>query len=284
MELMRFFFEGVDVSREQVVKEAITQDPLFEVKVTKLFRQYLRVEDPLSLERTAYSIVQLLPERKSTSHSSAELATFWDLCVTVAEQIPHDHPFQLKLARLLNYLQYSNKTAASAQLGDNEKNNFAIVLHPFRETIRDSLDPAFSPGDRAETSNAEHTSRWINVNAFYANMHAQGWRLSASCTRAMKYAFISTPKTDYQALECHVVAAAQWMLYAGQSIFQSSLYPPEETVLGEEAQHWSLDTWTQWKVGFSNAANETNLMDGTRDIAKRAVTLMDVLESAWQKA
>lgn len=145
---------------------------------------------------------------------------------------------------------------------------------------------AYSDMDREGTSNPEHGQRWINTSAFYAHMHAlNGGILSTFCTWTMRDAFESTPSTHYAAIDCHVSAAAQWILCSGQNIFQAILPPPEdEDTMLKEREPWSLDAWRRWKAGFVAAAEgEENLQRATRELAKKSADLMETLEAAMMR-
>lgn len=141
---------------------------------------------------------------------------------------------------------------------------------------------AFSTEDLGETSSPEDSQRWVNTAAFYAHMHAlNGGMLSTYCTWTMSDAFESTPSTNYIALDCHVSAAAQWILYSGQNILLAILAPPEEdeSILGRR-EPWTIDGWRCWKAGFASAEQEDHLAQETRQLAQRSASLMDTLEAA----
>lgn len=118
--------------------------------------------------------------------------------------------------------------------------------------------------------------------AFYAHLHAlNGGMLSTLCTWTMGDAFLSTASTKYDALDCHISAAAQWILCTGQNIFSSILAPEEEdeeSLLGNR-NLWTMDDWRRWKTGFAAAEREENLQQETRQLAKRSANLMEVLEA-----
>ena len=111
MEPLTLFFDGIDnASPSEIAEETFTKDPQFEPKIIDIFRQYLRTAGGLCLSDTAESIVELLPDPPEPRGWSHELTTFWELCINTAEQIPHYHVCQLKLARLITALRKSTKT------------------------------------------------------------------------------------------------------------------------------------------------------------------------------
>ena len=111
MEPLTLFFDGIDnASPAGIARETFTKDPQFEPKIIDIFRQYLRTEGGLCLSDTAKAIIELLPDPPEPRGWSHELIRFWELCIETAEQIPHYHVCQLKLARLLMVLRTSPKT------------------------------------------------------------------------------------------------------------------------------------------------------------------------------
>ncbi|RYP68883.1 hypothetical protein DL769_005400 [Monosporascus sp. CRB-8-3] len=209
MEPVTFFFDGIDnasISSDILVKDARRGDPLFESRVVGILRRYFRVEDGLSPTQAAQSIITLLPESPEPRGWLEELTVLWELCITAAEQIPHYHACQMKLARLVLALRRSPKTA------------FTIIWP--------CPTAAFSDEDRGATSCPEHAQRWINTSRFYTHLHAlNGGMLSTYWTWTTRDAFESTPPTHYASLDCHVSAAAQWILYSGRTILRGHTVP-----------------------------------------------------------
>ncbi|KAK6956557.1 Xyloglucanase [Daldinia eschscholtzii] len=94
-------------------------------------------------------------------------------------------------------------------------------------------------------------------------------------------AFLSTACTNYAALNCDISAAAQWILNAGQHIFSAILVPPDEEqgwVIAKE--RWTLFRWRHWKRKLAAAEIEENLMQETRQLAKRSIIPMGALEAS----
>ena len=71
-----------------------------------ILRGFLQPDTTTTLELTANSILDLLPENHP--HSS-DVLSFGELCIELVEQIPYHHPSQLKLAGLVEYLGMSTK-------------------------------------------------------------------------------------------------------------------------------------------------------------------------------
>ena len=98
MSSLNLFIEGE--------KDPMPIDP-YSLKTFAILRDYLEPDTQSSLESTACSILNLLPE-KDPNHG-IEVRSFSDLCIEIAEQIPYHHPSQLKLVELLAYIGMSEK-------------------------------------------------------------------------------------------------------------------------------------------------------------------------------
>lgn len=148
------------------------------------------------------------------------------------------------------------------------------------ETANDSrYTAAYDREDLEATSSPEFARRWVNINAFYAQLHAlDGGTMSMFCTWAMRDTFGSTPSTDYEALDCLVPAAAQWIILGGQNILRETLLPPEKGDTPSDKQSWTLASWHHWRDEFRKMSQESNLQTETRSTAKRAADLMEALE------
>ncbi|KAI2780420.1 hypothetical protein F4815DRAFT_470237 [Daldinia loculata] len=285
MDRLTFFFENVDnVPAEQTPADVILTS--FETKVVNVFRRYLQTgdesEDSLSLTSAAQAIIDLLPDPPEPRGWSMELTVFWELCIDTAAQIPYYHICQMKLARLLLALRHSPKTAFTVIWDRSRDIKFTYEFNLLNETSRDYYNPAFEPQYSDADSTPEDGRRWVNTVAFYAHMYALsgGTQFSTYCTWTMRDAFMSTPSTDYDALDCHISAAAQWILCTGQNIFSAILIPPEEEhswVISREP--WTLDDWHRWKTGFAAAEGEEHLQQETRQLAKKSIILMEALEA-----
>ena len=91
----------------------------------------------------------------------------------------------------------------------------------------------------------------------------------------------------------YALAAAQWILWYGQELFERVLYPEEMTVLDE--QYWrpgkpyhggsalSLERWRFWRDRFRAGADQKvkgQLAEESRGVCAKARDLMDAFERA----
>ena len=86
----------------------------YSLKTFPILRDYLEPGTHLTLESTASSILNLLPE--FGPYPRTEESSFSGLCIEMGEQIPYHHPSQLKLVELLAYIGMSEKLGEMAHL------------------------------------------------------------------------------------------------------------------------------------------------------------------------
>lgn len=77
-----------------------------EARVAAILRDFLQPDTKLSLQEAARSLLVLIPANAS---EHAEVCSFGEICVELAEQLPYHHPSQLKFVQLLHYLSMSPK-------------------------------------------------------------------------------------------------------------------------------------------------------------------------------
>lgn len=88
----------------------------------------------------------------------------------------------------------------------------------------------------------------------------------------------------------YVPPATTWILLAGERLYEvckSDLnredgaigYVPLDVWLWGKGQGYSLEWWAFWKKGFGEIATTQGLLDGVKDLAARAVSEMDKIES-----
>lgn len=93
--------------------------------------------------------------------------------------------------------------------------------------------------------------------------------------------------------DSHVRAAAQWILWYGQSLFQLAITGTDPTYNGHErawhpgplyhgTNQLSLDRWHFWRDGYravASVAEEKGFSRECMDLATRAATFMDAIET-----
>lgn len=146
---------------------------------------------------------------------------------------------------------------------------------------------------------AEETPlEWVNYNVLLAQLEAAGvWlaRMPSYAIWEMRDAFVTdlgANSQDRELHQCHIKAAAQWILWDGQEIFKYMANPlpvsEGDTRLWQIGDRYtmlavpevSLARWRLCKEGFGAAGAEGG--DGSqecRDLARRAAALMDAIEN-----
>ena len=103
----------------------------------------------------------------------------------------------------------------------------------------------------------------------------------------MRSAFEEPPYSS-EDFDSRVLAAAQWIVHAGQVLFRLAQLPPD--IPAESKEIWepgplyrgearySLHRWQFWKTGFKNAAEKGDVGNEAKMLALKAANLMDALE------
>ena len=143
----------------------------------------------------------------------------------------------------------------------------------------------------------EKTHRYINFHAFSANL----WQ-SRVITNDPTYSIWmhrsaheeDSPETNLAGVaSIYVLAAAQWIIWCGQSLFKLLLFPGE--VSPTDLSHWApgplyegeadftLHRWRFWRDSYSAiaASNDTDgkgYSQECKDGAAKAAALMDAFE------
>ncbi|KAK1762555.1 hypothetical protein QBC33DRAFT_461266, partial [Phialemonium atrogriseum] len=252
-------------------------------KVAAILKDFLQPDSKTSLESAAKSLLVLIPTNAS---EHAEVCSFGEICVELAEQIPYHHPSQLKLVQLLHYLSRSPKFMYKYERPPQEEAQGAFQL--LWESIVD-----WASGPDEENHNA-----WVNINAFKANLFATGvWGTSpGQSLKTLCDAFETKKPEEAWERDCKVMAAAQWILWHGQTLFKLIIYDHLEEPPGE-GSNWgfgnelegskmpprSVERWRFWKAGFE--AVEQRALNGWNNNSIACIscllgmTLMQRIES-----
>lgn len=88
----------------------------------------------------------------------------------------------------------------------------------------------------------------------------------------------------------YILAAAQWILWSGHSLFKQILYPDDEFPNGQPI--WepgplyggppllSVHRWRFWRDGFKVAAQNHNQSGECRNVSSKVVKMMESIEEA----
>lgn len=91
--------------------------------------------------------------------------------------------------------------------------------------------------------------------------------------------------------DCNVMAAAQWILWHGQTLFKLVIFGDSEGVLNYREHWWfgkafagpsmeprSIERWRYWKAGFEAVEKAADASDECRNVANKAARMMASLE------
>ncbi|TGJ83060.1 hypothetical protein E0Z10_g5705 [Xylaria hypoxylon] len=216
----------------------------------------------------------MLPE----DPSSTKTWEVGELCLELAEQIPYNHPSHVKLARLLEHIGPSVKLGQKSQISGRGQ-----IWHRFQrlgESLLNQMPSVPESGD---------DMAYVNYHAFAANLYE--FRVFPTDPThsiwAMRDAFEEKLEEESHQM-IRVMAAAQWIMWNGQSLFKQVLWHSEPTLddernwrpgtLYEEKTLLGLNRWTFWRVGFQEAAEKENYTMEARAVAKGAAELMENIE------
>lgn len=134
---------------------------------------------------------------------------------------------------------------------------------------------------------------WVNLNAFMANLFSTGiWGSSpGKALEMLREAFESETPEQVWERDCNIMAAAQWILWHGQTLFKLVMFDHHEGDTKDEGYWWfgkafagpaieprSIERWRFWKSGFEAVEKESNAGDECKKNAKKAACVMAALE------
>ncbi|KAH8694029.1 hypothetical protein BGW36DRAFT_361851 [Talaromyces proteolyticus] len=242
---------------------------LSDYKIFLILRDFLQPGSTIKPDDAVSSALEVFPVGYS------DLRSLNTVCLELAEQIPYDHPSQLKLASFLWLVGRRSKRVAKLQ--SKEK---PIATENFYQHLSEDIsDNLADPGD-----DDTEPVRYINFQSFLA--HLMGLGLFHADThdaeRAMRLAFEQDHADESIVIhDAWILGAAQWILWYGQELFKLLLWKEngEEAFEKDKTGSTILKKWDSWKGKFEEATGESGGHgDECRKVAKRAVEIMAVLE------
>lgn len=107
----------------------------------------------------------------------------------------------------------------------------------------------------------------------------------------LREAFESEAPEETWERDCNIMAAAQWILWHGQTLFKQVIFYQlqgasidekhwrfGETFAGPPMEARSVERWRFWKAGFEAVEKASDASDECKNIAKRAACMMASLE------
>lgn len=126
-----------------------------------------------------------------------------------------------------------------------------------------------------------------------ANLYSTGvWGTSpGKALEMLREAFESETLEEVWERDCNIMAAAQWILWHGQTIFKLVTFDHSEGVAKGNGHWWvgkafagpsmeprSIERWRYWKAGFEAVEKAAHASDECRNVAKKAACMMACLE------
>lgn len=241
------------------------------------------------------------------------LQLLWNSFGQAAIVIPFDHPGQDRLVSLLQGLQrmplhkvpwfYSDKIIDKKIYNLTPENGYDYFQQWLWELdqgehlqliVSISLTSLFLGqfiGHQTVETDMKAAAEYMNFSAFLARLLAGGISAgiglsalirrpeSPFCTQRIawtaKFADSFEQGQRYQPYAC---AAAQWIIYAGDSL--SELCNNDIRGFGVK---WSRTLWDSWKAKFEEVVDDKRFIDSARDLARKAVVCMIQLEEGKGK-
>ncbi|KAI0110311.1 hypothetical protein F4814DRAFT_426552 [Daldinia grandis] len=205
----------------------------------------------------AQSLSTLRVEQNDTRRTL--LRRFWRAVFEIACQVPWFDAGQQKLVTIIQHLQsFPPKTPELGNLYWAGLQESAPVIQQLWHT------PASGGG------NALIFRRWVNLNAFVARLFNENivdwYHLGVYSVRR---AFERRNYHSSRARRCHIIAAAQWMIYSapnmflltqtamtprGQVAFENTGFLPLENPAFDGPTIMTVARWIQWKLWFRGSS------------------------------
>ncbi|KAH7882960.1 hypothetical protein F5I97DRAFT_1978005 [Phlebopus sp. FC_14] len=215
----------------------------------------------------------------------------WSLVLRVAQQVPHRHPSQDRLAQWVKALvDFPIETRAN--IGGVEQ-RFPQDLPLFHQSILE-FGHTFSTAELHV--NQQKRKRWQNFSAFIARLTRDRTQPEPLLfTWTLRDALENEPDPRSKAyqiqgptLDAQIPATVEWILVAGPVLYQAcSSADPNERVEYDAAKGGrnfrgpkglSMERWHFWKERFLQIQVHGQVAEGTRLLAKQAVEVMEKIE------
>ncbi|KAI9934108.1 hypothetical protein AWENTII_000474 [Aspergillus wentii] len=257
-----------------------------EQKVFEILNEYLRPSSTTTPAIVAQRIDQLTPMKRNELGTRKEMESpesfmwgIWSYFITLAKQIPYDHPSQDRLVAVVYALSELPSTTVDIWESDVRIWTDLPILGPcMREAWNSPTSPNLNPSK-------EKATEWINLNSFAARLlrhPAVSWTIFAVWGL---FPALEIP-SEGPKLDCDVIAAAEWIIHSGdvllkqinqdrgvRSYFEKvgagSLYQREDTL--------NTGRWQFWKRRFGEIKEQVS-EDG-KIAAQRAIDRMEELDT-----
>ena len=201
--------------------------------------------------------------------------------VDAAKVVPADDSAQDRLIELLVQLQKLPQTPLKGVHWDG--NSFyekrLWVLNRANHNLPFEQMLAFcNPGEYSMEDKPENHVPYVNYSAFLARLMGSGAMNSAALSALIASSFWNHPmnkKMDLKEYEACVMAAAQWIYYAGAALYEIC---DAGALLDVSSHRWKKDDWTSFKDKFAKISIADRFSANVQKTAARAVDTMVSIE------
>ncbi|KAI1658878.1 hypothetical protein F4813DRAFT_355000 [Daldinia decipiens] len=207
----------------------------------------------------------------------------WDCLGRAAMRVPADHKGQDRLVDLLQELQQLPKSPVPEFVAGEMRET--LLWNITKETRYEGLTQwlwdldqgNFNGAPRQVESDPNAATAYINFSAFLARLLASGVADTNTLSALRRPSPFATSHQDHivrdlPRYEPYAAAAAQWILYAGDVLFELC----EKRILVEVGSlTYSRALWYVWSVKFKVFAESNESSTEVREFARQAVNKID---------
>ncbi|KAA8647173.1 hypothetical protein EYZ11_003851 [Aspergillus tanneri] len=259
-----------------------------EQKVIEVLDNFLQNLSPDSIRVATQEIDKLNPARhlqEGCKVPDNDLEEFlwqtWDAFISVARQVPHDHPFQDRMVDLVEALTLLPPLNVEIWQTNTRLWTDLPLLGP---SMREAW---ISPEPTEGHPTNQMAQEWINLNAFAARLlkvDAVSWTVFGiwELREALE------EPSEISRLECNVPAAAEWIRLSGELLYRQAIHGTEgkEEIpsvatgsLYNGKNTMCLERWKFWKCRFGDIGEEAD--KHIRQVALKARREMEVIEQDY---
>ncbi|BCR90237.1 DUF3632 domain-containing protein [Aspergillus chevalieri] len=275
-------------------------DPwIIEQQIFDILNDYLQPKSNITAAAAAQSIDNLFPVNRQDDEEKEDPGSFlwhlWGRFHRTAQQIPHAHPAQDKLAALIKCLRSFPSRTPVVYLSSWDAEYKLWEDLPL-------LGPTFQEEwDVIGLTDQEECQRNRNLNAYAARIFRDGSaNLELFAIRALaaalegravyRHAHTTAPQIEASftpglELDSLVSIAADWVAHCGEILLALSRKGVSSSgdhggPLREKEQGFSLERWGLWKERFAEISRTAHINEETKRLAQGTRRLMDELEKS----
>ncbi|KAJ5326653.1 hypothetical protein MYU51_001913 [Penicillium brevicompactum] len=280
--------EDIDFTIDETDPEVQQGSGNFTVlKAHYLLQKYLKSSDLSSITHTAAEIhnmlcVQNADPNGDDSNAEWEHTMFTHTLLDLVGKIPHSHPAQDDIIRLLVRLKTSTKLNIAVNDPEYEWQFYVGLTYFYRAFRERCCDARFDPSTSEET-------QFINESAFLARLSAAHMYSDASvAVTGLCQTLETEDASENPRYNGFIAAASMWIIHAGQWIFAEVVRSPRGTSKGDEGI-WSngplytgsvqgIERWKFWRKALEDSQANVQISSESRALAGKAKDFMDAVE------